>query len=349
MKNLVAIVITALFFTSIAPAAERTANVTLRYSRQGPSIRVVLQTDDDTIRNSIIHASPAEIRVDLPSAFEISKPRDFIFETAKTERTLSIKLSHVKEVKTAMLTDPSRIVFDITAPPPTPQRTLPPFAPSVSPGPHSETASPSAPPAGQKGSPISEGGKNAAAIRVVVLDPGHGGYEYGITEGRAREKDVNLALSRQLGAALVKMGQTVYLTRKVDQSVSLAERINFANSKNPDLFISIHAGLSNNFVIYLASPGDQNVDATVRLYALTYRHTRYIDKSKAAAAAIGLSIRNDFKTGAALRELPLPVLDSLNAPAILIEYPDLKSFASDQKMREKLVSSIMKGITAYEP
>jgi N-acetylmuramoyl-L-alanine amidase len=347
MKTIATLLIIGLLST-FAFSAEGSVDVSLRYSRQGGMIRVVLESSDEAILNSNVHASPAGIRVDLPFAFELTKPADFIFETAKTERSLSIYLKDVKAVRTTILGAPPRIVFDMTTSPPQLRETMPP-GPVVSPNPRTETpSSAGAPRAGRKGPLIIEPEQRLPGVRVAVLDPGHGGYEYGIVEGGAREKDVNLAISRELGAALARRGKTVFLTRKADQSASLADRISFANARNPDLFVSIHAGLSDNYVIYLAPQEDQNVDATVRLYALSYRQARYIDKSRAAATAIGLSITNDFKTGVTFRELPLPVLDSLNAPAILIEYPALKSYASDRKMREKLASSIMKGIAAYE-
>jgi N-acetylmuramoyl-L-alanine amidase len=330
-------------------SAEKPSGVSLRYSRQGSMMRLVVESDDKLINNADVHPSPAGIRIDFTSAFEVTKPKDFAFETATTERSLSIKLKDAKEIKTSRLAAPSRIVFDITTSPAGPREVLPPMSPVVSPGPHGgippRTA---APPAGQKVPQPSPSEEKMRAVRGVVLDPGHGGYEYGIVEGSAREKDINLAISRDLAAALSRKGKTVFLTRKVDQSASLAERIAFANAKDPDLFISVHAGLSKHYVIYVASPEDENVDAAVKLYALSYRQSRYAGKSRAAAAAIGLSIQSDFNSEVALRELPLPVLDSLDAPAILIEYPSLKSFAADRKVREKLVASIMKGLAVYE-
>ncbi|MDA8434085.1 MAG: N-acetylmuramoyl-L-alanine amidase [Nitrospiraceae bacterium] len=341
MKTFAAIILMALL-SARALSAEQTAEVSLRYSRQGSMIRVVIEAPDETIRNSVVHAAPAGIRIDFAAAFEIRKPADFIFQTAKSDRSLSIALKDVREVKTSMLTAPARIVFDITTSPAV--TSFP--GPVASPGPHPQApAPPAAPRAGQN---TTQPAPRLPGARVVLLDPGHGGYEYGIVDDTAREKDVNLALARDLGTALSRKGKAAFLTRKADQSTSLADRISLANAKAPDLFISIHAGLSPHFVIYLATPEDQSSDAAVRLYALSYRQDRYLAKSRAAAAAIGLSIKSDFGAEVTLRELPLPVLTSINGPAILIEYPSLKAYASDQKLRDKLVSSIVKGIGAYE-
>jgi N-acetylmuramoyl-L-alanine amidase len=348
MRIFTAVLIVALL-SAYAFSAQEPPWVSLRYSRQGNAIRLVFESSAEMIGNSKVHASPAGIRLEFPSVFESTKPNDFIFDMTRTERSLSIALKDVKEIKTSRLTAPSRIVFDIITNSPGPRESVSPPGPVVSPAPFRETP-PHAPmpqPA-QKVPQTPQPEEKMRGIRVMVVDPGHGGYEYGLVDGSAREKDVNLALARDLSAALAKKGKTIFLTRKVDQSTALAERILFANAKNPDLFLSIHAGLSKNFVIYLASTEEQNVDAAVKLYALSYRQSRYAGKSRAAATAIGLSLKNDFNSEVTLRELPLPVLNSLNAPAILIEYPSLKTYASDQKIREKLVSSILKGMAAYE-
>jgi N-acetylmuramoyl-L-alanine amidase len=58
-----------------------------------------------------------------------------------------------------------------------------------------------------------------AAPKVVFLDAGHGGYDYGIISKNAKEKDLNLLFARDLNAILSKKGYKVFLTRKVDQSL----------------------------------------------------------------------------------------------------------------------------------
>ncbi|MGE5301495.1 MAG: N-acetylmuramoyl-L-alanine amidase family protein [Acidobacteriota bacterium] len=360
MRTLVALLILSLLGTH-AYSGDMAAEVALRYSKRATMIRLVLESDDETIGRAITYASPGGIQVNFPSDFQIKRPPDFPFETAKNGRALFIKLRDVASIRTSRLSAPARIVFDIVTAPATPKEPLPPSGPVVSPVPQRPSA-PQPPPTqpvqkAPQQQPLQPAQKaplpppteeKLHLIKTVVVDPGHGGYEYGIVAGNAREKDTDLALSKDLGAALAKKGKSVFLTRRTDQSISLDERIAFANAKSPDLFVSIHAGLSPGFVIYLASPEDQNADAVVKLYARTYRQSRYIGRSRAAASAIGLEIKNDLQAEVVLRELPLPVLNSLNAPALLIEYPSLSTYASDKKMREKLVTSIMKGIATYE-
>jgi N-acetylmuramoyl-L-alanine amidase len=80
-------------------------------------------------------------------------------------------------------------------------------------------------------------------VKVVVIDPGHGGESIGATSSEGwREKDLTLKLALKLRDRLKAVpGLQVYLTREVDKYMSLEERAEFANKLNADLFLSIHA------------------------------------------------------------------------------------------------------------
>lgn len=81
-----------------------------------------------------------------------------------------------------------------------------------------------------------------AKIRVVCIDPGHGGKDPGCHGDSAKEKDVALAVALKLGAYIEKYYPDVKVvyTRKTDVFVELNERAAIANRNNADLFICIH-------------------------------------------------------------------------------------------------------------
>lgn len=83
-------------------------------------------------------------------------------------------------------------------------------------------------------------------IKKVVIDPGHGGADPGaIGPTGLKEKDVVLDVARRVGKILEReYGVEVFYTRSKDVFIPLDERTDFANSKNADLFISIHANAS---------------------------------------------------------------------------------------------------------
>src|SRR5204862_6424127 len=84
-------------------------------------------------------------------------------------------------------------------------------------------------------------------MRRVVIDPGHGGRDAGAIGPRGvREKDVALAIARDLAQRLRALGFTVILTRKDDSYVSLDERTRIANQARADLFVSVHCNAARS-------------------------------------------------------------------------------------------------------
>jgi len=87
-----------------------------------------------------------------------------------------------------------------------------------------------------------------SGTRIVVVDPGHGGEDPGaVGRGRLYEKNIVLAISRRLVNNLNrKPGIKAYLTRTGDYFIPLAKRVEIARQYSADLFISIHADASFN-------------------------------------------------------------------------------------------------------
>ncbi len=78
-------------------------------------------------------------------------------------------------------------------------------------------------------------------IKLVVIDPGHGGKDPGaIGKMGTKEKDLNLLIAKKLKKYLKKFGLDVILTRDSDVFLSLGERTKIANDNKADIFISIH-------------------------------------------------------------------------------------------------------------
>lgn len=78
-------------------------------------------------------------------------------------------------------------------------------------------------------------------IKRIVLDPGHGGIDFGAARDRVLEKDVVLRFSQMAAKELQAKGFEVKLTRKKDVFIPLEVRPAMALSWNADVFISIHA------------------------------------------------------------------------------------------------------------
>ena len=76
---------------------------------------------------------------------------------------------------------------------------------------------------------------------VVVLDPGHGGSDSGACGYGLREKDLTLKIAYYCKEKLEEYSHVeVYMTRTADTDNNLANRVAYAKTFNPDVFVSIH-------------------------------------------------------------------------------------------------------------
>ncbi len=77
---------------------------------------------------------------------------------------------------------------------------------------------------------------------TVVIDPGHGGKNIGARGVKAKEKEINFAVSKLLGAMIENNHDDVKVvfTRNDDTFIPLKRRAEIANDAGGDLFISIH-------------------------------------------------------------------------------------------------------------
>ena len=86
---------------------------------------------------------------------------------------------------------------------------------------------------------------SAASIkRIIVIDPGHGGQDYGSVNRatKIKEKDITLKYAKSLKALLEHTGRyKIFLTRDSDEFLPLLQRTKIASKKQANLFISLHA------------------------------------------------------------------------------------------------------------
>jgi len=75
---------------------------------------------------------------------------------------------------------------------------------------------------------------------IVVLDPGHGGMDFGTSYKNLNEKDLTLKIVKYVEEYLKAEGYTVVLTRNEDKLIPLKEIGDIANNAKADIFVSIH-------------------------------------------------------------------------------------------------------------
>ena len=112
--------------------------------------------------------------------------------------------------------------------------------------------------------------------KVIVLDPGHGGSDYGSTECNGlSEKEATLDITNRLKALLEADGAQVFLTRTDDSTKSNNDRYTLANSVGGEALVSIHLNGST----------DSSRNGTLGLYGKLNKDKAFTQKVHARLAS----------------------------------------------------------------
>lgn len=159
----------------------------------------------------------------------------------------------------------------------------------------------------------------------IVLDPGHGGSDCGAIRNGINEKDITLDVSKRVAELLRKKGYEVKMTRETDLTVSLQDRVEFSETLDPDIFVSIHVNSSN-------SEAPNGIETHY-----------YKDNSLQLAKTIHASMLNHISANnRGLFKSKFYVINHTTAPAILVEI----GFLSNSSERAQLVTESRKQATA---
>ncbi len=190
-------------------------------------------------------------------------------------------------------------------------------------------------------------GAQARSVESVVIDPGHGGYDFGIRGEGLREKDIALALARKLKEFLAGQGLSVRLTRAVDQHLTIKDRRGLIDGHGPDLLLSIHLSDSDSAMLYVNWYKKTEADLTLReYYSLASRQRRYIYESRLLQGIIAESLGKEFDINVYQGELPLPLLGETGAPAVHVELPS-KGIRYDTETLQRMAYALGIGIQIY--
>lgn len=198
--------------------------------------------------------------------------------------------------------------------------------------------------------PISKAIVNIAQIEqkqeLVVLDAGHGGYDVGSEYQGIYEKDITLALTKEIGEELERRGIPVLYTRESDEvswpsneAADLKARVAVSNESSASLFVSVHTNASElkngqGFEVW-GDLQDEEISRIVQQITSHVSELPYILDRGSKDSAYS----------------PLQVLYDNTLPAVLIEAGFLESSADrayllDEEKRRELAVHIADGIEA---
>ena len=144
-------------------------------------------------------------------------------------------------------------------------------------------------------------------VKVVVLDPGHGGKFPGAVWGGVKEKDLTLSVALKLGALIEEgmPGVKVVYTRKTDKQLGdeliddLQARADIANKSKGDLFLSIHVNASKDrsargveTLVMGETPKEQQYNEAALISSNREEYIELVDDAEGTAAMKRAYVQN---------------------------------------------------------
>jgi len=219
--------------------------------------------------------------------------------------------------------------------------------------------------------------------KTIVIDAGHGGKDPGaVGYKRYREKIVVFQIAQELRNILKSRGFKVYMTRDRDKFVKLSKRTQYANKKDADIFVSIHAnavskkhakkvhGIECYFLAKSRSNRAKKVAAkenaadlsdmdfygkesflnTINSHNIVAANKLAIDLQRGMLATLSKSYKNVKDAG--VREGPFWVLVGAQMPSVLVEvgfitHPTEARRLVNSKYQKKLALGLANGVERY--
>ncbi|MEA2014955.1 MAG: N-acetylmuramoyl-L-alanine amidase [Thermodesulfobacteriota bacterium] len=186
----------------------------------------------------------------------------------------------------------------------------------------------------------------AASENVVVIDPGHGGSNMGVTLSKGlHEKNVTLIIAKLVKENLANTKNIkVRLTRFSDKVVSSAKRKRLAEKSDVDLFISLHVnagfGLkAKGYEIYYPSVAVPLIKNNSSMEIVkNMEQNRCFNNSVRFAQIVRKNMGRVFpREGRGLRNAPVLVLESITTPAVLLEMGFATNLDNSPKLKDKKI------------
>ena len=221
----------------------------------------------------------------------------------------------------------------------------------------------------------------ALGVKTIVIDPGHGGKDYGAPgylKG-VHEKHITLALGLILAKRIRQtLNCEVIMTRTDDRYITLEERTAIANTKNADLFISIHTNANRDRNAYgietyflnlatdeaaISVAARENATSTKNISDLqsildSLMQNSKINESSRLAGYVQDTMTHRMKQtysrirNKGVKQAPFYVLLGAQMPAILIETSFISNPRECKRLtskayQEALCDAIINGIKTY--
>ncbi len=191
--------------------------------------------------------------------------------------------------------------------------------------------------------------ENAAPLRALAIDPGHGGQETGaLGIGAIKEKDVAMAVARRLEKQVkMSMGIPVYLSRDGDYALSAQQRLEAAAKPDVDALVLLHAQAALNSL-------PQGINLVIRPQEEFEGGS--VPGAEGDSMRLARRLRDAFNRQglevAGIYQAPLLPLGRGNLPTVLVEMgyltnPTDQALLSSPEGQERLATALFQGVKNF--
>lgn len=181
-------------------------------------------------------------------------------------------------------------------------------------------------------------------IGIVVIDPGHGGYDCGAlsSDGKIYEKNIDLEIALIIKTILENNNVKVIMTRDSDEvswpsdnAKDLQARLNIAENNDADMLISIHCNFSDEDI--------ENVSGS----------EVYVNMAQPKSVSLADSINSQLKTlelpNRGLKTASLHLTTYNKVPTVLVEMGFISNsydvnYLTDSTTQSQMALAIANGI-----
>jgi N-acetylmuramoyl-L-alanine amidase len=142
--------------------------------------------------------------------------------------------------------------------------------------------------------------------KIIVIDAGHGGKDFGAQIGGELEKKIVENIANKISLLNGKGEIEIVLLREDDSFIELSERVARINKINPSLLISLHINASKNLK-------ENGVNAYVS------KQNDFYDKSMESAKNLVDKISNEKLAKGEVKDANFFVIKNSKCPALLLE------------------------------
>ncbi|WP_131725797.1 N-acetylmuramoyl-L-alanine amidase [Flavobacterium sp. Root420] len=178
--------------------------------------------------------------------------------------------------------------------------------------------------------------KSLETKKIIVIDAGHGGDDFGATLNGLQEKAIVETIAKKIKAQNKNENLEIVLLREGDHFMELSERVSIINNLNAKLVISLHINASENL--------DKN-----GVQAYVSSKSKFYNESKTNAEILVDRVAGDYFSKGEVKEASFYILKNSNCPALTLEVGYLsnindRTYITSEKGQNEIAEKILEAL-----